>query len=408
MTSPGTDPLVSIVIPTYNRREHLHASLLQLTRQRPGTPEFEVVVSDDGSSDDSVSVVRSFSDRLRVKYHFQADEDNRVSLARNEGARLASAPILVFLDTGALPGPDFVQRHFLAHRDETARCALLGYAYGYNPEAPMWEVADIVRQHTPEEAVRRYGQVPEFLDLREKLLAECDDDLERRSIPWQVFWTINCSMRTDDFWAVGGFDEGHRGWAGEDLELGYLLHRRGLPMRLDRAAWVIEALQERKRREQLDEFKRNMLRFASRHPEPVNEIGWALVDDDLFWPWEDEYNALLRHTREVRELDVAAEIEQALRGSSPTDTVAVVGAGGHVPDALRPATLLDFDRELVERAVRGGRHVGHHALGLRTPLAERSVDVVVITSRLAGLWDRWKDRFLAEAHRIGRDVRCFS
>ncbi|MEQ4304159.1 glycosyltransferase [Plantactinospora sp. B6F1] len=407
MTSPSTGPLVSVVIPTYNRREQLHDSLHQLTRQRPGTPEFEVVVSDDGSSDDSASVARSFADRLRLKYHFQPDEGNRVSLARNEGARLASAPVLVFLDTGAVPGPDFVRRHFLAHRDGP-RCALLGYAYGYNPEAPMWEVPDILRRHTPEEAVRRYGEVPEFLDLREKLLAECGDDLERRGIPWQVFWTINCSVRTEDFWAVGGFDEGHRGWAGEDLELGYLLHRSGLPIRFDRTAWVIESLQERKRREQLDEFKRNMLRFVSRHPEPVSEIGWALVDDDLFWPWEDEYNDLLRHTRKVRDLEVAAEIEQALRGSSPTGTVAVVGSGAQLPDSLRPATVLDFDRELVDRAVRDGRHVGHHALGLRTPLADGSVDVVVLTSRLAGLWDRWKDRLLAEAHRIGRDVRCFA
>ncbi|MBE1487554.1 glycosyltransferase [Plantactinospora soyae] len=408
MTSPRTDPLVSVVIPTYNRRNQLHDSLLQLTRQRPGTPEFEVVVSDDGSSDDSASVARSFSDRLRLKYHFQSDEGNRVALARNEGARLASAPILVFLDTGALPGPEFVQRHFLAHQEGSPRCALLGYAYGYNPEAPMWEVPDILRRHTPEEAVHRYGQVPEFLDLREGVLAECGGDLERRSLPWQVFWTINCSMRTDDFWSVGGFDNDHRGWAVEDLELGYLLHRKGLPIRLDRTAWVIESLQERKRREQLDEFKRNMLRMVSRHPDPVHEIGWALVDDDLFWPWEDEYNELLRHTREVRDLDVATEIEQALRGSSPTDTVAVVGVGGHVPDSLGPGTVMDFDRELVDRVVLGGRHVGHHSLGLRTPLADQSVDIVVITSRLAGLWDRWKDRLLAEAHRVGRDVRCFS
>ncbi|WP_422771034.1 glycosyltransferase [Plantactinospora sp. WMMC1484] len=408
MTSPATDPQVSVVIPTYNRRDQLHDTLLQLTRQRPGTPEFEVVVSDDGSSDDSASVVRSFSDRLRLKYHFQADEDNRVALARNEGARLASSPILVFLDTGALPGPDFVRRHVLAHQDDAARCALLGYAYGYNPEAPMWEVPDILRQYPPEEAVRRYGEVPEFLDLREGVLAQCGDDLERRSIPWQVFWTINCSVRADDFWSVGGFDESHRGWAVEDLELGYLLHRRGLPIRFDRSAWVIESLQERKRREQLDQFKQNMLRLVARHPEPVIEIGWALVDDDLFWPWEDDYTDLLRHTREVRALDVAAEIEQALRGSSPTGTVAVVGAGGHLPDSLRPATVMDFDRELLDRAVRDGRHAGHHALGLRTPLADRSVDVVVITSRLAGLWDRWKDRLLAEAHRVGREVRCFS
>lgn len=407
MSSPREDePKVSIVIPTYNRRDLLRETLLQLTRQQDGTPPFEVVVSDDGSSDDSASVVRSFADRLRLKYCYQEDLGNRVSLARNAGARLASSPILVFLDTGALAGPDFVRQHFLAHQDTTSRCAVAGYAYGYNPENPMWDIADILSRYTPQEAVERYGDVQEFLDLRESVLAACGDDLNRRSVPWAVYWTINCSMPTADFWAVGGFDEGHRGWAAEDVELGYLLHRRGLPIRISRAAWVIESHQSRPRQKQLDEFRANMFRYVTRHPEPVNELGWAIVDDYQYWSWEDDNNDLLRYTGEVRGLDVTDEIEQALRGTSGTERVAIIGAGGAVPSSLRPAIVMDFDRELVDR-FRGGPHVAHHALGLRTPLADQSVDIVVITSRLAGVWDRWKDRILAEANRIGCDVRCF-
>ncbi|GAA2713033.1 hypothetical protein [Actinoplanes palleronii] len=46
----------------------------------------------------------------------------------------------------------------------------------------------------------------------------------------------------------------------------------------------------------------------------------------------------------------------------------------------------------------------HRAIGLRTPLPPQSMDLVVVTSRLDGLRDRWGDRLLAEAHRIGRRV----
>lgn len=406
MSASESGPQISIIIPTYNRRNRLYQSLSALARQSPGSPRFEVIVSDDGSSDDTAELVQSFTDRLPLRYTFQEDRGNRVSLARNEGARLASAPVLVFLDSGALAGPDFVRQHFLAHQDRASRCAVIGYAYGYNPEQPMQEVPDIVRQYPPEEAVQRYGKVPEFLDLREMVLAECGDDLGRRRIPWAIFWTINCSMRADDFWAVGGFDEGHRGWAVEDIELGYQLYRHGLPIRFSREAWVIESEQDRNHPEQLNEFRRNMVRYVSRHPEPVNEIGWALVDDYLYWLWEEEYNRLLSYTRQVRDLDVTEEVTAALRGTSARDRVAVIGAGGSVPDSLGPATVMDFDLDLVQRLGADGRHTVHHALGLRTPLAEQAVDIVVVTSRLAGLWDRWQDRILAEAKRIGGDVRC--
>jgi hypothetical protein len=76
-----------------------------------------------------------------------------------------------------------------------------------------------------------------------------------------------------------------------------------------------------------------------------------------------------------------------------------------------PATtsrvLFDFDRAVLDRALADGRHQGHHAIGLRTPLADGSVDRVLITSRLAGLWGRWGDDVLAEALRIGRHAPVF-
>lgn len=406
MSATG-NPKVSIVIPTYNRRDRLHNTLHQLTRQVSGTPEFEVVVSDDGSSDDSATVAKSFSDRLNLKYTYQEDLGNRVALARNNGARLATAPILVFLDTGAIAGPDFVLQHYLAHSSGSPRHALAGYAYGYNPGDPMVQVPDLLKRFTPEEMVEVYGRVHEFLDSRELALLRCDDDLTRRSVPWLVFWTINCSVHTDDFWAVGGFDEGHRGWAVEDLDLGYRLHRSGLPLHFTRKAWVIEEHQDRVFDEQYEEFQANMLRFVTNNPEPVNEIGWTVaVHENMFWSWEEDNNDLIRYTDEVRDLDVSAEVEQALQGVSATDRVVVIGAGGALPESMHAATVMDFDRELIERVAATGRHVTHHSLGLRTPLADQSADVVILTSRLAKFWRRWEDQFMIEARRIGRDVRC--
>jgi hypothetical protein len=109
-------------------------------------------------------------------------------------------------------------------------------------------------------------------------------------------------------------------------------------------------------------------------------------------------------TEQARELDVAAEIESALRELPAGASVVVFGCGGSVPPSLPPAALLDFDAALLAKATADGRHVGHHAIGLRTHLAAKSADAVIVTSRLRGLWPRYGERITAEAWRVGRRV----
>jgi hypothetical protein len=101
---------------------------------------------------------------------------------------------------------------------------------------------------------------------------------------------------------------------------------------------------------------------------------------------------------------VADEVDEAMQRIALDDRIAVIGAGRNVR-AARPATVLvDFDKELLDQAQGTVPHLRHHAVGLRTPLADQSVDTVIITSRLAGLRDRWNDDLMIEAHRIGRKV----
>lgn len=402
MTYPDP-PRVSVVIPTYNRCELLRKSLRQLTRQRIAASDFEVIVSDDGSSDDTKAVVDSFADRLRMKYHYQEDLGFRAGEARNAGARLASAPILVFMDTGQMAGPDYLKHYLAAHADGVSR-ALLGYAHGYNPVQPMAGVSEALDRMPPEEVLAHFKDEPAFFDVRHEELAKSDFDLSRRALPWFLFWTLNCSLRADDFWAVGGFDEEFRGWGVEDLELGYRLYRHGVTLQVSRDAWVIDSPHDRDWPSNLRELAVNLLRMVGKYPEPVMEIGWALSTKGELLPWEEDYAALTAWGRKIRDLDVRDEIEEAARHVERGGRIAVLGAGGAVPESLPASVLLDFDQQLLERALSAGRHAGHHTMGLRTPLADQSVDTVIITSRMAGLWDRWNDMLLAEARRIGRTV----
>src|SRR5207248_10614595 len=125
----------------YNRSELLRRTLDSLVAQRFPDGGLEVVVSDDGSSDSTADVAREYAGRLRMRYHFQEDLGFRAGAARNAGARLASAPVLAFLDTGALANPNFARAHLAAHR---RRAAVVGYTHGFRPFGPSPSLDDEV------------------------------------------------------------------------------------------------------------------------------------------------------------------------------------------------------------------------------------------------------------------------
>jgi hypothetical protein len=87
----------------------------------------------------------------------------------------------------------------------------------------------------------------------------------------------------------------------------------------------------------------------------------------------------------------------------------VFGCGGALPDAMpgEPAryALFDFDPAAVAAAERRMPGRAHHGLGVRTALGEQSVDLVVLTPRLRGVWPEHGQAILAEARRVGRAVR---
>lgn len=96
-------PLISIIIPTYNRSEYLKQCLQSILNQTYNN--YEVIVCDDGSTDSTADVVDSFRNKLNIKYDYSFNSGGP-ACPRNRGINLANGEILAFLDSDDFWHPD--------------------------------------------------------------------------------------------------------------------------------------------------------------------------------------------------------------------------------------------------------------------------------------------------------------
>jgi GT2 family glycosyltransferase len=195
-------PFVSIVIPSFNRCASLRRLLIELERQTYPAGRFEVLVIDDGSSDETVSMVRT----LDVPYALRLVEQEHggPSQARNRGAHEARGSVIVFIDDDVMPVPELIAEHMAARQDRTDLVVI----------GPMSAPHD-----WPRGAWVRWGEL--MLQEQYDALAAGKWECSARQ-----FYTANVSVPREGFLAVGGFDVTFK--RNEDVELAYRLDNAGL------------------------------------------------------------------------------------------------------------------------------------------------------------------------------------
>lgn len=99
-------PRISVVLPVYNREDVLARAVQSVLDQR--LKEFELVIVDDGSTDNSVAVANSFKDR-RIKV-VELGENRGGNVARNAGIHAATSPLIAFLDSDDTYLPEKLER----------------------------------------------------------------------------------------------------------------------------------------------------------------------------------------------------------------------------------------------------------------------------------------------------------
>lgn len=108
-----SDPQISAIICTHNRSSYLGAAIDSLLRQ-DFVGNFEVIVVDNASTDDTAQVVAAHSSHTRLRYVYEPTTG--LSIARNTGANAARSEIIAYLDDDAIASPQWLSTLYQAYQ----------------------------------------------------------------------------------------------------------------------------------------------------------------------------------------------------------------------------------------------------------------------------------------------------
>ena len=192
----------SVVIPTYNRLDML-LRVLDALRAQIDAPPFEVIVVNDGSSDQTEQTLSGRTDII-----FRTQKNSGPGKARNHGVSLAKGTFVLFIGDDTVPEPQFLAEHARVHQQsgDDALVACLGYT-GWPARERVTAFMDYIND---------YG-----LQFGYKLIKDGE------VVPFNFFYTSNISIDRK-LLADHPFDTTFPSAAWEDIELAYRLDAKGL------------------------------------------------------------------------------------------------------------------------------------------------------------------------------------
>ena len=125
MSSVENNPLISVIIPTYNRGPLLKETLDSVLAQSCGN--YEVIIVDDGSTDETRSLVESYPEYNPLRYIYQ--ENKGVAEARNTGVRNSLGEFVAFCDSDDLWKPHKLEKQMRLFSEGTALVFSDGYLF---------------------------------------------------------------------------------------------------------------------------------------------------------------------------------------------------------------------------------------------------------------------------------------
>jgi len=185
--------MISVIVPVHNGEKLIGACLRALSEQTVAHDAYELIVVDDGSTDQTGSVVGQYR-ALLVR-----QEQQGPAAARNAGAAVARGEILLFTDADCVPDPDWIEQMSAPFRDP--EISGVRGRYRCDQTEPTARFAQLEYEHKYERLKKK--PFVDFID------------------------TSSAGYRRDVFKQQGGFPVLFETASGEDTDLSYRLAEKG-------------------------------------------------------------------------------------------------------------------------------------------------------------------------------------
>lgn len=201
---PGTE--LSVLIPTYNRKEILLKTLAAYQEQSARQEILEILVLDDESTDGTPEAVSEFSAGSDLPVRYLRLTHGGQAAVRNCGIREAKGKLILFGDDDIIPGPNLVAEHLAWHKKYP------------QPFVGILGLVEWAPEVNPTPFMQWLGKEGFFQYARLKAGEEAG---------FGCFYSCNLSLKTHFVRENGIFDEDFKSYGFEDTELGYRLEKKG-------------------------------------------------------------------------------------------------------------------------------------------------------------------------------------
>jgi glycosyltransferase involved in cell wall biosynthesis len=181
----------TIQLCTYNRSALLERVLDACFEQTPPRDDYEIVLVNDGSTDDTPAVIERARARATCAFVVVDQPNSGLAKGRNTGIAHSSGERIIFIDDDVLPLPNFVEEHLrteAAHPQAIVRGGAINVESFDDLPVPLWTIKDYSGNY---------------------------------------FWTTNVSVPLATIREVGGFNESFSEYGWEDIDVGLRLRFRG-------------------------------------------------------------------------------------------------------------------------------------------------------------------------------------
>lgn len=217
---------VSVIVPVYNRLEHLRALFICLLKQT--VPPYELIISDDGSKEKIEDFIGDLVEKapFKIKHIYQEDKGFRKTRALNNGVKNSEGDLLVFCDQDLIFPEDHIENII---KNSRKREFLMGRACSTSEEEKNI-ILDNLEKLPYKEIIKK---------LNPKYIINVKNTLKKDKIR-RIFRQLHLKKRgiklvgmtyslfKEDYISINGYDEKYQGWGCEDDDFGNRLEVKGI------------------------------------------------------------------------------------------------------------------------------------------------------------------------------------